>query len=68
MQLRKYDDRFPGVSFGYSSGEVPNEKRHRTNPLRFFNLKGQSQRVPCIFSPLLYRLSYLGLGMEARIK
>ncbi len=53
--------KIPGVSFGDSSGETPIGKRHRSNPLRFFNLKGQSREVPCIFSPLLYRLSYLGL-------
>jgi hypothetical protein len=57
-QIRQHN---PGVSFGYSSGEAPIGKCRRTNPLRFLNLWGQSREVPCIFSPLLYRLSYLSL-------
>jgi hypothetical protein len=49
------------IDFGYVSGETPIEKCRRANSLRFLNLKGRRRAVPCIFSPLLYRLSYLGL-------
>ncbi len=53
---------------GNSSGGRERKVRRLDNTLEFLGLLGQEAGVPCIFSPLLYRLSYLGIGMEARIK
>ena len=53
MYLRDCDDRYPGVSFGYSSGETSIGKSHRTNPLRFLGLEGQRRSSPYFQSSAL---------------
>ena len=41
--------------------------REEVEPEKTVTLLELSARVPCIFSPLLYRLSYLSINAEARI-
>ena len=60
-------EKIPGIDFGYSSGEAPREKWHRTNPLRFLNLWGRSRVSSLYFQSSALPTELPGLGMRKRV-